>query len=160
MSGRDSGSYPRGTARDAARLLARRAAPESEDVVQLLLRDPRSSVREAMVSALLEVRREAAIPLLLRCLGQDRAGGQNVLEGLLDSELDGLDVRGKIADVVTGSRDRDEIVGALSAIGWLAPGGGFPASAALRRRVRELGESPDEPIRVLANAALAALAAS
>lgn len=125
----------------------------------MLLRDSRSSVREAMVAALLEARREAAIPLLLRCLGQDRAGGQNVLEGLLDSELDGLDVRGKIAEVATGSRDRDEIVGALSAIAWLAPGGGFPASAALRRRVRELGESPDEPIRVLAKAALAALAA-
>jgi HEAT repeat protein len=159
VSERDSDSDRLAAAQAAARLLARRAAPESEDVIQVLLRDPRSSVREAMVAALLEARREAAIPLLLRCLGQDRAGGQNVLEGLLDSELDGLDVRGKIADVVTATGDRDEIVGALSAIGWLAPGGGFPASAALLQRVRELAESPDEPIRVLAQAALAALAA-
>jgi hypothetical protein len=112
-----------------------------------------------MVAALLEARREAAIPLVLRCLGQDRAGGQNLLEGLLDSELDGLDVRGKIAAVLVATDDRDEIVGALSAIGWLAPGGGFPGSSALHARVRELGESPDEPIRVLAEAVLAALAA-
>lgn len=159
MSERDSDSDRLAAAQAAARLLARRSAPESEDVVQMLLRHPRSSVREAMVAALLEARREAAIPLLLRCLGQDRAGGQNVLEGLLDSELDGLDVRGKIAAVVTATGDRDEIVGALSAIGWLAPGGGFPVSAALLQRVRELAESPDEPIRVLSQAALAALGA-
>ena len=158
MSARDPDSDVRAVVQEAARLLARRATPESEQVVMKLLGDPRRGVREAMVAALLDARREAAIPLVLRCLGQHRAGWQNLLEGLLDSELDGLDVRGKIAAVLIASDDRDEIVGALSAIAWLAPGGGFPGSPAVRARVQELSGSEDEPVRVLAEAALAALA--
>jgi hypothetical protein len=157
MSARDDDPVGLAALRHAARQVARSDARESEAVVLRMLRDPRSGVREAMVAALLEARHEAAIPLVLRCLGEDRAGGQNLLEGLLDSELDGLDVRGKIAAVLVTTGDRNEIVGALSAIGWLAPGGGFPGSAAVQARVRELAESPDEPIRVLAEAALAAL---
>jgi hypothetical protein len=159
MSARDGDPGERAALQSAARHLARSDARESEAAVLRMLRDPRGGVREAMVAALLEARREAAIPLVLRCLGENRAGGQNLLEGLLESELDGLDVRGKIAAVLIASVERNEIVGALSAIGWLAPGGGFPGSAAVRARVRELAESPDEPIRVLAEAALAALGA-
>ena len=158
MSARDPDSDVRAVVQEAARLLARRATPESEQVVMKLLGDPRRGVSEAMVAALLEARREASIPLVLRCLGRHRAGGQNLLEGLLDSELDGLDVRGKIAAVLIATDERDEIVGALSAIAWLAPGGGFPGSATVQARVHELSESDDEPVRVLAEAALATLA--
>jgi hypothetical protein len=159
MSARDRDPDGRAALREAARQIARSDARENEVVVMRMLRDPRSGVREAMVAALLDARREAAIPLVLRCLGQDRAAGQKLLEGLLDSELDGLDVRGKIAAVLIATEDRDEIVGALSAIAWLAPSGGFPGSPAVLARVHELRESPDEPIRVLAEAALPALAA-
>jgi hypothetical protein len=157
VSARGRAPEERSALQEAARRVARGDARENETIVVRMLRDPRSAVREAMVAALLEARREAAIPLVLRCLGEDRAGGQNLLEGLLESELDGLDVRGQIAAVLLASGDRDEIVGALSAIGWLAPGGGFPGSDAVRARVRELGVNEDEPIRVLAEAAFAAL---
>jgi hypothetical protein len=114
---------------------------------------------EAMASALLELRREAGIPLLLRSLGRQRTAGQILLESLLYSELDGVDVRGTIVSILLATSDRDEIAGALSAIGWLTPSGGFPGSPACRTRVLALCEDADEAIRVLARAALVALAA-
>jgi hypothetical protein len=114
---------------------------------------------EAMASALLELRREAGIPLLLRSLGRQRAAGQILLERLLDSELDGVDVRATIISLLLETNDRDEIAGALSAIGWLTPSGGFPGSPASQARVLALCEDADEAIRVLARAALIALAA-
>jgi hypothetical protein len=144
----------------AARLVARLDAAESEAIVLRLLRDPDSTaVTEAMVAALLEARREAAIPLVLRSLGQDRAAGQALLEGLLNSEIDGVEVRETIVSVLLETDDRDEVVGALGAIGWLAPSGGFVASPAAHAHVQALTEHPEEAIRVLARAALAALAA-
>ena len=142
---------------EAARVLARQDARENEAVVLRMLRDPRSGIAEAMVAALLEARREAAIPLVLRCLGERRSEGQLLLEGLLESELDGLDVRGKIVSVLIDTDDRNEILGALSAIGWLAPSGGFPGSPAAIARVQSLSESPEDAVRILAQAALTAL---
>ena len=142
---------------EAARILARQDARENEAVVLRMLRDPRSGIAEAMVAALLEARREAAIPLVLRCLGERRAEGQLLLEALLESELDGLDVRGKIVSVLIDTDDRNEILGALSAIGWLAPSGGFPGSPAAIARVQSLSESPEDAVRILAQAALTAL---
>ena len=45
-----------------------------------------------------------------------------------------------------------ELVGALEAIGWLAPGGGFPAPpAALARMSTELASDSDEAIREAAS---------
>jgi hypothetical protein len=143
----------------AARLIARLDPADSETIVLRLLRDPDSAaVKEAMAAALLENRREAAIPLILRCLGQDRTAGQWLLEGLLDSELDGVEVRDAIVSVLMETDDRDEVVGALSAIAWLAPSGGFPASEAARAHVDALTAHSEEPIRALALAARAALA--
>jgi hypothetical protein len=141
----------------AARLLARRAAAESETMILRLLRDPDSpAVTEAMVAALLEARHEAAIPLILRSLGQDRTAGQSLLEGLLNSELDGVEVRETIVSVLMQTENQDEVVGALGAIGWLAPSGGFPSGPAARAHVEELTAHSEDAIRVLAKAALAA----
>ena len=87
-----------------------------------------------------------------------RASGQILLESLLDSELDDVDVRGTITSILADTSDRDEIAGALNAIGWLTPSGGFPGSPESRARVQELCDDPDEAIRVLAQAALVAFA--
>jgi hypothetical protein len=159
MSARGPDPERRAALLEAARIVARQDARENEAVVLRRLCDPRSGIAEAMVTALLEARREAAIPLVLRCLGEHRAEGQRLLEGLLESELDGLDVRGKIVSVLIDSDDRNEMLGALSAIGWLAPSGGFPGSPAALARVHDLSESPDEPVRILAQAAVTALGA-
>jgi hypothetical protein len=134
-------------------VLARRDAAGSEEAVLRLLCDPREGVMDAMAASLLEIRREAAIPLLLRSLGRQRAAGQSLLERLLESELDDVDVRGTIVSVLLDTSDRDEIAGALSAVGWLTPSGGFPGSAASHARVLLLCDDPDEAIRVLAQAA-------
>jgi hypothetical protein len=152
----------------AAHLAARHDAVATEEVVMRLLRDPGDvAVTAAMATALLEVRREAAIPLILRSLGQDLPAerderfdqaGQLLLESLLDSELDGVVVRETILAVVLDTADRRKLLGALAAIAWIAPSGGFPAPADARARVGELSESGDETIRGLARDALAALA--
>ena len=158
-----SRSEDRGERVRAARLAARSGAGENDEIVLRLLRDGDSTaVSEVMVAALLEARREAAVPLILRSLGQ--AGGaadeaaQCALEGLLSSELDDVDVRGSIVSVVQGTHDRLELIGALAAISWLAPGGGFPAPPAARVHVAELAGDPDEMISEAAQRALAALA--
>ena len=142
----------------AARLLARLDPGASEAIVVRLLTDETTAVVEAMVSALLDARREAAIPLVLRTLGRRRAAGQPLLEGLLTSELDDVDVRGTIVSVLLASEDRDEVVGTLGAIAWLAPGGGFPATPEAFARVMELSEHAEEAVRILAGEALIALA--
>jgi HEAT repeat protein len=143
----------------AARLVARLDPRESEAIILRLLCDPDSkAVTEAMVAALLETRREAAIPLVLRSLADERATSQCLLEGLLNSELDGVEVRESIVSVLLETDDRDEVIGALGAIGWLAPSGGFPASPAARARVKALTGHCEGAIRVTAVAALAALA--
>src|SRR5215212_3769045 len=80
----------------AARLVARLEPAASEAIVVHLLMDDHTAVAEAMVAALLSERRESAIPLVLRTLGRRRATGQPLLEGLLSSELDDVDVRGTI----------------------------------------------------------------
>ncbi len=143
----------------AARLVSRLDPATSETIVTRLLMDSESvPVAEAMVTALLDVRREAGIPLVLRSLGRRRATGQPLLEGLMNSELDDVDVRGTIVEVVVATKDRDELAGALAGIAWLAPGGNFPASPAALLRVIELTDDPDETIRLLAAEALTALA--
>ncbi len=143
----------------AARIAARLEPAASEAIVVRLLMDTESTaVADAMVAALLSVRREAAIPLVLRSLGRRRASGQPLLEGLMNCELDDVDARGAIVAALLASEDRDEIVGALGAIAWLAPGGGFPATPAALGRVLELGEHDEEAIRILAAQALVALA--
>jgi hypothetical protein len=142
----------------AARLVTRLDPGTNEAIVTRLLMDSDSiAVAEAMVAALLGVRREAGIPLVLRSLGRTRAGAQPLLEGLMNSELDDIDVRGTIVERLLASEDRDEIAGALEAIAWLAPGGGFPATPAVHARVLELTGSPDEATRVLAAEAHTAL---
>ena len=142
----------------AARLVARLDPGASEAIVERLLTDDRTPVAEAMVTALLHARRETAIPLVLRTIGRRRAVGQALLEGLLNSELDGVDVRGTIIAVLLAAGDRDEIVGALGAIAWLAPSGGFQAPPEAFARVMELSESDEQAVRVLAAEALVALA--
>lgn len=152
----------------AAHLAARHDAAATEEVVMRLLRDPGDvAVTEAMATALLEVRREDAIPLILRALGQDLPAerdarfdeaSQLLLESLLDSELDGVAVRETIPAVLLDTGDRRELLGALGAIAWIAPSGGFPAPPEARARVGELSESSDETIRGLARDARAALA--
>ena len=144
----------------AARLVARDAGAK-EELVLRLLRDPGSTaVSEAMVAALLEARREGAVGLILRSLGQpgDAADetSQCMLEGLLSSELDGIEVRGSIVSVLQETDDRHELVGALRAIGWLAPAGGFPAPPAARAHVTELANDSDATIREAAQRALTA----
>lgn len=144
----------------AARLVARHAG-EKEEIVLRLLRDPGSTaVSEAMVAALLEVRREGAIRLILRSLGQPGEASdetaQCMLEGLLSSELDGIEVRGNIVSVLQETADRQELVGALRAIAWLAPQGGFPAPPAARAHVIELANDSDATIREAAQRALTA----
>lgn len=142
----------------AARLVIRLDPGTSEAIVTRLLMDFESvPVAEAMVAALLNVRREAGIPLVLRSLGRSRVTAQPLLEGLMNSELDDVDVRGTIAGVVLASEDREEIAGALMAIAWLGPGGNFPASPAVHARVSELAGHPHEAIPILAAAALTAL---
>jgi HEAT repeat protein len=143
----------------AAQVVVWSDVADREAIVLRLLADPDSSaVREAMVMALLEARREGAIRLILRSLGQNGAGevAATLLEGLLDSELDGLDVRGSIVSVLFESGDRDALLGALTVIDWLAPSGGFQAPARALARVGELAEDSDEAIRVAATRALAA----
>jgi HEAT repeat protein len=145
----------------AARLVARHAV-ENEKIVLRLLRDAGSTaVSEAMVAALLETRREGAIRLILRSLGQAEGASdetdQCILEGLLSSELDGIEVRGSIVSVLQETDEPQELVGALRAIGWLAPGGGFPAPPAARAQVTELANDSDARIREAAQRALTAL---
>jgi hypothetical protein len=143
----------------AAQLVTRLDPGASEPIVTRLLMDSESTrVAETMVASLLNVRREAGIPLVLRSLGRRRATGQPLLEGLMNSELDDVDVRGTILSVLLATEDRDEVVGALAAIAWLAPGGNFPASPAALDRVVELTEHSEEAIRVPAAQALTALA--
>jgi hypothetical protein len=143
----------------AARLVIRLHPAVSVAVVTRLLMDSESiPVAEAMVATLLNARREAGIPLVLRSLGRQPVTGQSLLEGLMNSELDDVDVRGTIVEVLQGSEDRDEVAGALEAITWLAPGGNFPATPAARSRVIELIDYPDEAICALAAEALTALA--
>lgn len=155
---------------EAARLVARQDAAPSESMVLRLLRDATSAaVTAAIVAALLDARREAGIPLVLRSLGQDLPdeaeardrfdqASQLMLEGLLNSELDGVDVRGAVIATLLETSDRHELVGALEAIGWIAPSGGFPASPLAVAHVEELFEHPDGTIRGLALKARAALA--
>jgi hypothetical protein len=52
----------------------------------------------------------------------------------------------------------DELVGALRAVGWLAPGGGFPAPPEALAHVTELANDSDAKIRVAAQQAVTALA--
>jgi HEAT repeat protein len=147
----------------AARLVVRSDAADREAIVLRLLRDPGSTaVSEAMVAALLETRREEAIPLILRSLGQTDGAppGQSeqcLLDGLLNGELDGVDVRGSIVTVLLETHARDELLGALAAIAWLAPGGGFPAPPAALELAEELAGDANEAIRTAALNALAAL---
>jgi hypothetical protein len=75
---------------------------------------------------------------------------------LLESELDGLDVRGSIVSVLLGTQCRQELLGALAAINWLAPRGGFQAPPAALSRVGELAEDSDTAIRRAATRALTA----
>jgi HEAT repeat protein len=143
----------------AAQLVTRLDPGASEAIVLRLLMDSDSiPVAEAMVASLLNARREAGIALVLRALGRRRATGQPLLEGLLNSELDDVDVRGTVVSVLLATEDGDEVVGALGAIAWLAPGGNFPASPDALDRVVELTEHSEEAIRVLAAEALTALA--
>src|SRR6476659_2221067 len=125
----------------AARLIARGKPGDKEEIVLRLLRDPGSAaVSETMVAALLEARREGAIRLILRSLGHDgeasQETGQTLLDGLLSRELDGIEVRASIVSVLQDSDDPDELVGALRAIAWLAPSGGFPAPPEALAHVR------------------------
>jgi hypothetical protein len=145
----------------AARLVARHAV-EKEEIVLRLLRDPGSTaVSEAMVAALLEARREGAIRIILRSLGQAEGASdetaQCILEGLLSSELDGIEVRGSIVSVLQETDEPRELVGALRTISWLAPEGGFPAPPAARAQVTELANASDATIREAAQRALTAL---
>jgi HEAT repeat protein len=143
----------------AAQVVARSDLADKEAIVLRLLMDPASTaVSEAMVTALLEARREGAIRLILRALGHSGEGetAEALLEGLLDSELDGLDVRGSIVSVLLGTDDRRELLGALAAINWLAPRGGFQAPPTALARVSELNEGSDHAIRAAANRALTA----
>jgi hypothetical protein len=147
----------------AAHLLAWSDVAGSEATVLRLLRDPDSTaVTEAMVAALFEARRESAIRLILRSLGQPDgaapdANDQCMLEGLLTGELDGVEVRGSIVSVLLETHARDELLGALAAIAWLAPSGGFPAPPRALAQVRELAEDSNGAIREAARKALAAL---
>ena len=147
----------------AARLIARARPGDKEEIVMRLLRDPGSAaVSETMVAALLEARREGAVRLILRSLGHgEEASGrssQTLLEGLLSSELDGVEVRASIVSVMQVTDDRDERVGALRAIGWMAPGGGFPAPPEALAHVRELANDSDARVRTAAQKAVTALA--
>ena len=81
-----------------------------------------------------------------------------MLEGLLSSELDGIEVRASVVLVLQDTDDRDELVGALRAIGWLAPSGGFPAPPEALAHVRELANDSDAKIRGAAQRAVTALA--
>ena len=155
----------------AARLVARQPPGENEVMVLRLLRDTRSTaVADAMARSLLQSWREAAVPLVLRALGQDMpaadaardhfdAKSQELLESLLDSELDGLDVRGEIVSVLLATEQSHELVGALEAIGWIAPSGGFPATETALAQVDRLSGHADELVRGLALKARAALTA-
>jgi hypothetical protein len=154
----------------AARLVARQASAGSDVMVLRLLRDTRSTaVSEAMARSLLRFRREAAIPLILRALGQDipavqsfrdhfDATNQVLLESLLDSELDNVEVRETIVHVLLSTEESHETVGALEAIGWIAPSGGFPASETALAHVDELSDHADQLVRGLARKAREALA--
>ena len=155
----------------AARLVARQPPGDHETMVLRLLRDTRSTaVADVMARALLHSWREVAVPLVLRGLGQDipaadaardhfDATSQVLLESLLDSELDGLDVRGAIVSVLLGTEESHELVGALEAIGWIAPSGGFPASDTALAQVDRLTGHGDELVRGLARKAREALTA-
>ncbi len=153
----------------AARLVARNDLSESHAMVLRLLRDARSvDVTRAMAGALLGLRRESGIPLIMRGLGQDipedetardhfDEGSRAMLETLRSSELDGVDVRHAVVSLLLHSDDRNELVGALEAIGWLATSGDFPASPLALAQVEVLAEHPDETLRGLARRALTAL---
>jgi len=147
----------------AAQILARGEVAEREALVLRLLRDPGSiAVSQAMAASLLEARREGAIRLILRSLGlpEESASGESaqcLLEAMLYSELDGLDVRGTIISVLLETDSREELLGALEAINWLAPGGGFPAPAEALEHVTRLATGSDEQIREAASKALTAL---
>jgi hypothetical protein len=157
---------------EAARLVARDQRDDNHVMALRLLRDRHhAAVTGAMVAALLAERREAAVPLILRALGQDLpdeddardlfdAGSEMLLEGLAAGERDGVDVRGSVVSVLLQADDPNELVGALEAIGWLAPTGAFPFSAAALEHVEELARgATDETVRGLAGKARTALAA-
>jgi hypothetical protein len=155
----------------AARLVARQPPGQNGAMVLRLLRDTRSTaVADAMARALLHSWGDAAVPLILRALGQDipapdpardhfDATSQVLLESLLDSELDGLDVRAAIVSVLLTTEQCNELMGALEAIGWIAPSGGFPATETALAQVDRLSEHADELIRGLACKAREALTA-
>ena len=76
------------------RLVSRLDPGASEAIVTRLLMDSESvPVAEAMVAALLNVRREAGIPLVLRSLGAAAARPVSPCSrASMSSELDGVDV--------------------------------------------------------------------
>ena len=105
----------------AARLVTCLDPGTNEAIVTRLLMDSDSvPVAEAMVAALLGVRREAGIPLVLSSLGRTRAGAQPLLEGLMNSELDDVDVRGTIVERLLASEDRrrDQRAPSRRSPGW------------------------------------------
>ena len=108
-------------------------------------------VAEAMVTALLSVRREAGDPARSSVRsGGGGATGQPLLEGLHEQRARR---RRRARDDRRGVASRPRIAtrssGALSAIAWFAPGGGFPASPAALARVMDLSERSrrDDPDR-------------
>ena len=124
----------------AARLVSRARPATSETIVDAPPDGFSESVpvAEAMVTALLDVRREAGIPSRppLRSASR-RATGQTLLEGLMNSELDDVDVRGTIVDVLLATEDRDEIAARSARSRGRPPAGTFRRSPAALLRVIE-----------------------
>ena len=152
----------------AAHLIARCEPGERDAIALRLLQDPKdTAVTEAMVEALVQERREAAVPLIVSALASDPdeqddgedygSGGDYIVGGLSNARADGIDVDGAIARVVLESDNRQELVGALDAIVWFTQSGGFDAPPELLVRLQAFIQHPDYAIRALAWHALEAL---
>ena len=73
---------------------------------------------------------------------------QTLLEGLLEQRARRRRrARDASSRCCSDTDDRDELVGALRAIGWLAPGGGFPAPPEALAHVTELANDSDATVR-------------
>jgi hypothetical protein len=134
----------------AARLVATHTGVEADAIVLRLLWDARDTgVCEAMVAALVEARADAAIPLILRALGDQPVGDDGepadfMLRGLVQADASGLPVEELVESVLVSSEDRLQVRGVLRALAWRAP---FGVSSAALARIRLLLSDPDRDIR-------------
>jgi hypothetical protein len=143
---------------EAANLAAAGAPEETEAIVLRLLRDPlNTAVTQSMTEELLQQRGATAIALVLRSLGTPTGAdanhdepGEQMLWSLQTGGNHGIDTEGAIIEALVESGDRSQTLGALDAIGWMAPLGNFAPSAEATALLDELTRHADAEVSRLA----------